>query len=219
MLSFAAFDQSLSRARMSEFQILSASSGACSTGPWARLVGRRADRTSVALTIHGLLPFFYIKLEHGLLLSDGSPNLPLLETLQVRGSAPWTPPRLTRCVGGFEPAPQLARAQGAQARLRLSQRVVYSGQVGGGGAALRLLWVLVEYAPLRAPHLYVTGRAPGGALGAELAHGQQGPGAVAAVQRAAPHLSGAQGGPGWHLCWAQGGDAQGAGASAGRGQH
>jgi hypothetical protein len=70
---------------MAEFQILGASSGACSTGPWARLVGRRADRTSVALTVHGLLPFFYVKLEHGLLLADGSPNLPLLETLQVRG--------------------------------------------------------------------------------------------------------------------------------------
>ena len=90
MLSFA-FDRSLSRAPMTELQILGASSGACSTGPWARLVGRRADRTSVALTIHGLLPFFYIKLEHGLLLPDGSPNLPLLETLQV--SAPPLGPR------------------------------------------------------------------------------------------------------------------------------
>jgi hypothetical protein len=85
------FDTSFSRAPMTEFQILGASSGECSTGPWARLVGRRADRTSVALTVHGLLPFFYIKLEHGLLIADGSPNLPLLETLQARGFAPLDP--------------------------------------------------------------------------------------------------------------------------------
>jgi DNA polymerase elongation subunit (family B) len=67
-----------------DFQLLGAATGAGLRGePWARLVGRRADGASVAVTVRGLRPYFYLKLEHGLLLPDCSPNQPLLDALVV----------------------------------------------------------------------------------------------------------------------------------------
>lgn len=65
------------------FQILGAFHGFGERGPWARLVGRCADGRSTAVTIHSVLPYFYLKLTHGLLLPDGSPNAALLEALLV----------------------------------------------------------------------------------------------------------------------------------------
>jgi hypothetical protein len=67
-----------------DFQLLGAATGGGLRGePWARLAGRRADGASVAVTVRGLRPFFYLKLEHGLLLPDGTPNQPLLDALVV----------------------------------------------------------------------------------------------------------------------------------------
>ena len=68
---------------MSTFQILGAQSGSCERGPWARVVGRAADGASAAVTVHGLLPYFYLKLTHGLLRADGQPNDVLLEALVI----------------------------------------------------------------------------------------------------------------------------------------
>lgn len=65
------------------FQVLGAFTGSSDEGPWARLAGRREDGRSVCVTVLGALPYFYVRLEHGLLLEDGAPNLELLEELKV----------------------------------------------------------------------------------------------------------------------------------------
>ena len=65
-----------------ELQILSASTGWSERGPYVRLVGRQANGNSAAVTMRGVFPHLYVKLEHGLLKESGAPNEALLEYLK-----------------------------------------------------------------------------------------------------------------------------------------
>jgi hypothetical protein len=67
---------------MPVFQILTAATGGSDRGPHARLAGRCADGTSVAVTVRGAFPFLYLKLSGTALLRDGAPDQALLEALR-----------------------------------------------------------------------------------------------------------------------------------------
>jgi len=64
-----------------DFQILAAGTRATSCGTAVNISGRASDGRSVALTLAGQLPFLYVRLDHNLLCTDGTPNTSLATAL------------------------------------------------------------------------------------------------------------------------------------------
>jgi len=64
------------------FQVLAVSHGAASDRPVARLAGRTREGSLVVVSVDGVRPFLYVKLQRGLLRPDGSPDEVALELLR-----------------------------------------------------------------------------------------------------------------------------------------
>ena len=67
---------------MPDFQILTAATGWSTRGPHVRLTGRCADGKSVAVTIRGVFPHMYAKVEGALLNAAGDANTNVLGALE-----------------------------------------------------------------------------------------------------------------------------------------
>jgi DNA polymerase elongation subunit (family B) len=102
------------------FQILCASSGSTrERGPYARLVGRTSDGRSVVVTIRGLFPHFYVRLDGGLLTQDGRPNEDVLAHLEHNLDA-----GLNRRVHASEKHPMDAREGPSKSFVLVKSRAV-----------------------------------------------------------------------------------------------